>query len=76
MREPAFAFCSIPPRMAGHKVRCTLLTLRLSAQLPATSSNNLFFRKSELDAVRWLDLHCHLNAITPCRSSRHVYAEH
>jgi hypothetical protein len=68
------AFHPISPRAAGHGVRCTLLTLRLSAALPVTSSNIQLIRKFERDAVRWLDLHCHLNAIAHYWSRRHVHA--
>ncbi|MNF79889.1 hypothetical protein D3C85_851010 [compost metagenome] len=58
-------FYSISIRTAGHGVRCTLLALRQSAllPLPAANTNQYQPRKSAVDAVRWLDLHCHLNAL-------------
>lgn len=58
-------FFPISARHAGHGVRCTLLALRHSAllSLPSINTNQYHPRKSAVDAVRWLDLHCHLNAI-------------
>lgn len=58
-------FHSINNRTAGHGVRCTLLALRLSAQLslPGANSSSYIQRKVEIGAVRWLDLHCHLNEL-------------
>ena len=69
-------FFPISSRTAGHGVRCTLLALRLSAQLRLPSSNSNYYplRKNERDAVRWLDLNCHLNAIAHRRSHRYVHA--
>ncbi len=75
MKPPVFYHIS--PRVAAHGVRSTLLALRLSAmqRCPAPNSNYYHPRKCEIEAVRWLDLHCHLNAITPCRSPRYVFAK-
>lgn len=63
--KPTASFFPISARCAGHGVRCTLLALRLSAQLPlpAPNANSYHVRKYAIEAVRWLDLHCHLNAI-------------
>ena len=61
----ATLFYPISTRAVGHGVRSTLLALRLSAtqRLPPSKSNCYHIRKSEIDAVRWLDLHCHLTAL-------------
>lgn len=57
-------FYPVSARVAGHWVRCTLLALRFSARLPRPRSASLCLqREIENNAVRWLDLHCHLNAI-------------
>ncbi|HDN9511148.1 hypothetical protein ONZ60_07415 [Aeromonas salmonicida] len=70
------AFYPISPRAACHGVRCTLLTLRLSAwaPIPSTRAHSYVERQYARAAVRWFDIHCHLNAISHCRSYRHVYA--
>lgn len=57
-------FYPVNARSAGHWVRCTLLALRFAARLPRPRSASLCLqREIENDAVRWLDLHCHLNAL-------------
>ncbi|WP_421218208.1 hypothetical protein [Aeromonas enteropelogenes] len=69
------AFYPVSPRTAGHGVRCTLLALRLSAQQLTPAHHNYEpVRRGQRDAVRWLDTHCHLNAIAHCWSHRHVHA--
>ncbi len=69
-------FHPISPRAAGHGVRYALLVLRLSAwaPLPSERAHCYIERKNARAAVRWIDTHCHLNAITHCWSHRHVHA--
>lgn len=71
-------FYPISARAAGHQVRRTLLELRWSAAMPCYSKRSNYYLAHQLDieAVRWLDLHCHLNALVHYRSRRHESATH
>lgn len=69
-------FHPISSRAAGHGVRSTLLTLRLSAwaPIPSARAHSYVERQYARAAVRWFDTHCHLNAIAQSWSRHHAYA--
>lgn len=73
-------FYPVSSRAAGHGVRCTLLALRLSARTSpppeaiSHRTSRFIEHSTACIAVRWLDTHCHLNAIAHVWSRRHVHA--